>query len=57
VREWASGAEIRLQPVMKPGSKFASPGTVLFDALQWMPSDRRKEVMRRWLVEEGEEDL
>ncbi len=62
VREWARGAEIRLQPVTKPGSGsastgtiFASPGTVLFDALQWMPTDRRKEVMRRWLVEEEDQ--
>ncbi len=56
VREWIRGAEIRLQPVMEPGSMFAHPGKVLFDALQWMPTERRKHVMRRW-VEEDEEDL
>jgi integrase len=55
------GAEIRLQPVPDPknvfedGTVFAVPGTVLFDALQWMPTDRRKEVMRRWATEDEQD--
>jgi transcriptional regulator with XRE-family HTH domain len=56
IREWIRGAEIRLEPVTDPGSIFADPGTVLWDASRWMPTVRRKEVMRRWL-EEDEEDL
>jgi transcriptional regulator with XRE-family HTH domain len=55
VREWIRGAEIRLQPVMDPGSVFAHPGKILFEAMRWMPTERRKHVMRRW-SEEGEED-
>lgn len=57
VREWIRGAEIRLQPVMEPGQIFAHPGKVLFDALQWMPTERRKHVMRRWAEVVEEEDL
>jgi hypothetical protein len=55
VREWVRGAEIRLQPVMKPGSIFASPGKVLWDAIRWMPTERRKHVMRRWAAEDEED--
>ena len=51
-----SRQEIRLQPVPDPDSIFAGPGTILFDAMQWMPTDRRKEVMRRWLNEEEQEE-
>jgi hypothetical protein len=54
VREWIRGAEIRLQPVPRPGDLFMHPGKVLFDALQWMPTDRRKQVMRRWAGDEGD---
>ena len=57
VREWIRGSDIRLQPVLDPDSIFAAPGTILFDALQHMPADRRKQVMRRWLIEEEEEEL
>ncbi len=55
VREWIRGAEIRLAPIPDPDSIFAAPGTILFDAVQWMPSERRKEVMRRWLNEEEQD--
>lgn len=55
VREWISGQEIRLAPVPDPDSIFAEPGTILFDALQHMPTQRRKEVMRRWIDEEDED--
>ena len=45
------------QPVVRANVtfNFAAPGTILFDAVQWMPSERRKEVMRRWLNEEEQD--
>jgi hypothetical protein len=55
VREWIRGSDIRLEAVQDPDSIFASPGTMLFDAIQWMPTERRKEVMRRWLNEEEQD--
>jgi hypothetical protein len=55
VRDWVSGQDIRLEPVQDPDSIFASPGTMLFDAIQWMPTERRKQVMRRWLNEEEQD--
>jgi transcriptional regulator with XRE-family HTH domain len=55
VRNWIAGQDIRLEPVHDPDSIFAAPGTMLFDAIQWMPTERRKEVMRRWLNEEEQD--
>ena len=55
VREWVRGADIRLAPVKNPEAIFATPGTIIFDAIQWMPTERRKEVMRRWLDEDEQE--
>jgi transcriptional regulator with XRE-family HTH domain len=55
VREWVRGADIRLAPVKDPEAIFATPGTIIFDAIQWMPTERRKEVMRRWLDEDEQE--
>jgi hypothetical protein len=62
VREWVSGTNILLVPPdPKPrpdgGTAFASPGRSMYDALQWMPTARRKEVTRDWLdyQDEGEQ--
>jgi transcriptional regulator with XRE-family HTH domain len=55
VREWIAGASVILVPIQDPGI-FASPRTVMFDALQWMPKARRAHVLRNVLHAE-EEDL
>ncbi len=46
VRDWISGQDIRLQPVMDH-SVFASPGTWMWPALEQMPAERRRAVMRK----------
>jgi hypothetical protein len=56
VRDWITGETVILVPVQDPGSIFASPRTVMFDALQWMPKARRADVLRHVLHME-EEDL
>ena len=55
VREWIRGADIRLAPFAAPEAIFAVPGTVIFDAVQWMPTERRKEVMRSWLEQDEDQ--
>jgi hypothetical protein len=67
VRDWISGANVVLEPsaVIGPtpgGMRFAHPSKVMFDALEWMPKDRRADVLRNvlHLTEEqltAEEDL
>jgi transcriptional regulator with XRE-family HTH domain len=57
VREWIRGADVMLGAVQGPDSIFADPDKSMSDALSWMPTERRKEVTRRWLNLESEEDL
>jgi transcriptional regulator with XRE-family HTH domain len=56
VRQWISGQEIRLAPVPDPNSLFASPGKVMFNAVDFMPVERRKQALRKWLDELDEEE-
>lgn len=46
VRDWIAGQDIRLQPVSEHPI-FASPGTWMWPALEQMPSERRRQVMRK----------
>jgi hypothetical protein len=46
VREWIRGSDIRLAPI-QDHPIFASPGTWMWPALEQMPSDRRRQVMRK----------
>jgi hypothetical protein len=55
VREWIRGEDVHLQAAERPGDLFADPGTIMLDALQWMPTDRRKQVTRRGLDHEEED--
>jgi hypothetical protein len=54
VRNWIAGQDIRLAPIVDPDSPFASPGTWMWPALEQMPSERRRQVMRKHGEEEEE---
>jgi hypothetical protein len=56
VRDWISGQTVVLHRVEPPGSIFASPSVVMFDAVRWMPKARRASVLKNVLHLE-EEDL